>query len=640
MPPLSMPESTVPLRRRPIAPWIRSPLTPVFMAGAIWLLAGFCWLVIPGPLPNLEPLTLRGREFYRPEHDMLIYILAGIAAVGMSSLLKFLNGGSRTAQRDVRPASGVCRTMSRVIDAMAVVTVLGLVTVIAPEELAARAFVTDKFHHVDFYLMGPLQAFRHSAALGSDVYTQYGSGWILLFSILSICCHLDYVLVMAILPLFGVAYFLSVYALLRMLTGSAAWSWVGLLVCLQLQLFCGTDHPLWITPSSTVLRCPCDMSLAAALLLLNVYRRGAAIAAGGLGALSFLFGTDTGLYIAIALVMFSLLSSCRSFSMSRRLELVWLWGTYVVVVTVGLLIASRGTLWQGRFWTGYFESVIDFGSGFSALPIADVLPQPAYALLLFAILMIYSLTVSSTFAAVARGNANDRELVLAMIGTVGFGSLMLFINRSHPFNLFHPITPACVLLVVYLTDRFPDATDDASPSQWVSQRMLPLTAVLGLYLGLTMNPNVWDYPSAVSHGVRLIRGDAKPQHSQHLAALVRKVKLIEHILREMEKSNRIQIVGEDPTLWLVTLDRPPMGRYCPAVLFNTKQVQRMLDDFCNSQPHVAFVVNYPAIYNGGIPKYFDAEWKLFYRDPEFSIYVSPEFHEPNSERQQDRQASS
>jgi hypothetical protein len=80
------------------------------------------------------------------------------------------------------------------------------------------------------------------------------------------------------------------------------------------------------------------------------------------------------------------------------------------------------------------------------------------------------------------------------------------------------------------------------------------------------------------------------------------------------------------------------GKILPAVLINAKQIQKMLDDFHESDPQVVFFIDYPAMYNAN-PEYFDATWKSMYRDPEFSIYLGPKFRSPDGEPEKDGNAA-
>jgi hypothetical protein len=253
--------------------------------------------------------------------------------------------------------------------------------------------------------------------------------------------------------------------------------------------------------------------------------------------------------------------------------------------------------------------------------------QPAFALLMLAILLVYTFVFSRSAAAVLRGTASDRDLVLAFTSVVGFGTFTLFINRSHPYNLFHPIVPACVLATVLIAERFPDSGHTATLRQWISQRRISLAAVAGSALLLAINPNVWDYPSAAASLARFVTGSSRGPGPRHLAELMHKATLVKHVLRELEQGgNRVEIIGEDPTLWLLALDHPPMGRYCPALLINLSQIQRMEAEFQHRRPQVALVINYPGRYHAN-PQYFDSQWRLLYADPEFSIYASPEYRE-------------
>lgn len=167
-------------------PRINSQTKRAFATGVVWLLAFVAWFTVPVPIPNVENLTVIGASEYRPDFDVIIYLVSGIAAVIVGTLLTYL---AREKVRSELPAcTGVDRMVSRTVDCLAILTVLCLVPVIAPDVLAEQTFNGDQFHHLDFYLMGPLNAFRHGASLGTEVYTQYGSGWILIFLRFSVSC--------------------------------------------------------------------------------------------------------------------------------------------------------------------------------------------------------------------------------------------------------------------------------------------------------------------------------------------------------------------------------------------------------------------------------------------------------------------
>ena len=51
--------------------------------------------------------------------------------------------------------------------------------------LAGRIYELERFHHWDFFVMGPALQFRHGRALGSEGYAQYGIGFPLLVEGLS-----------------------------------------------------------------------------------------------------------------------------------------------------------------------------------------------------------------------------------------------------------------------------------------------------------------------------------------------------------------------------------------------------------------------------------------------------------------------
>src|SRR5262249_34553281 len=52
-------------------------------------------------------------------------------------------------------------------------------------DLAGQCFLIDWCHHLNFFIMGPALSFAHGKAFGTEIFSQYGIGWPMMFSTLS-----------------------------------------------------------------------------------------------------------------------------------------------------------------------------------------------------------------------------------------------------------------------------------------------------------------------------------------------------------------------------------------------------------------------------------------------------------------------
>lgn len=482
-----------------------------------------------------------------------------------------------------------------------------LIYVPDPVQCEIRAWSADGLGHANFYLMGPLLAFRHGAALGTDSYVQYGVGWPLLFSLLARMFPISYPLVFETFTLCICVYFLLLFFFLQSLIGRPAWAIVGLLLAMNLQMFCGTSSiPLWVTPSSTILRNPLDLPVFWSCL--RHARTGNSrygILIGCLAGLSLLIGTDTGLYTIAALVFYCGL--CRGFHLNGRVLLtrtfvVNVGLSFFVVAVTGLSWASRGTLLQSEFWRGYLEPLILYGGGIGALPMHDGLEYSGEFLLLMAALTTYSFHVVSAIFRMITRRLEATDLVMALVAAYGLGTMMLFINRSHPFNLYHPIIPFCILAaasIARLTKMPWRTVSSASKSTKILdsrlQTVLPGLLIAAQLFSLALNPDVWDYPSLLSHQAPARSGlpaelerasRALPSSYRASASYRREIEPSVEILQRLYDGGRhsVALIYHFDTVVLSLADVPPYFRYSPLELLHRGQVDNVERRLKNSPP--------------------------------------------------------
>src|SRR5262249_48914070 len=155
------------------------------------------------------------------------------------------------------------------------------------------------FHHWDFYFMGPTLGFFHGRALGTDVFSQYGVGWPVLFSWLSAVTPINHATCAGVFVLCGTLYFVLYYLTLRYIARSALVAAALFFVFLNFQLFHGLpdggSFTMWCWPSSSILRSVFDIGFFAMLALHG--RSGHSrwiIASSAMVGVGLLFELDTG----------------------------------------------------------------------------------------------------------------------------------------------------------------------------------------------------------------------------------------------------------------------------------------------------------------------------------------------------------
>ncbi len=596
---------------------------------ACWLGTLCLWAWAPARSIDRElyaQLTPFGRGELHPDYDIPIYLIAGAVSVAAATLAAYLC--TQVARKT--PLASLVPTGLRplLLDLVVPLAIFGIVWTPAPATLAGQIYRHDGFFHINFYVMAPLQAYRHGAALGTSAYSQYGCGWILVFDLLGKAFPIDYPLVFGAFTLFGSCYFIAVYAVLRCVLRDAFWAMAGVLCCVFLQLYCGLEGPpKWGFPSSTVARCPLDMVLTLALLQFG-RTRGIryAVLAGLLAGLAILFGIDTGIYVLAGILT---VSALLLFEFFRRREarvlwtLGWLWGAAAAAALAGLFVASRGTVFQLAFWTGYLEVLHHYPTGFSALPVSKALGDPVVAILLLCVVMIYTLTLAGVFARALHNRAEPDDLAFALVAVVGFGTLTLFINRSHPLNLYHLVVPACVLGAVllrraalslpFLQDKLPARV----------RRFGPVLVSGGVVAALLLSGNFWKYPSAVVTWTR-----PQADHQFYRDFLAQKIRAIQDVGQELKKDlpdSTFALTGADPTLWLVTLNLPVSGRYCPPIPLTRSHETKILADFAAER--VVIERDRASLATGYLEYRMPSRYQLVRETEEYSLWQrSPGLH--------------
>ena len=377
-----------------------------------------------------------------------LYLAVSLALGGLCVLAviaaRTAGSGEVAASSEPEPPRPSPKLRFGVVDVAVFALVVGVVYLPGWRLLAGNAFAGEASLHLDFFAFGPALVFRAGGALGTDLHSYYGVGWPVVFSLIN---PLSYGHIIRLEVVYGCMYYCGVYVLLRILAGDRRWALGGTALAILFQLFSGwpAGLVLWRFPSATVMRWPFDVwcFLACALHLRTRRTTWLVVAAGLVGA-AVVFQTDTGLALGLAFAFFV---ACLWAMDGRRClaPLAWSAAASLTVVVVGLGVASRWTMLSSAFRDGWLENLRLSAGGATFLPLTTA--PPTRSVILF-------VGIAATYLAVFGGSTvllNVRRLsadavMLGCVALYGFLTLLYFVGRSHPYNLFRPTVPFAILI--------------------------------------------------------------------------------------------------------------------------------------------------------------------------------------------------
>jgi hypothetical protein len=362
--------------------------------------------------------------------------------------------------------------------------------------LAGQAFQYDACHSLDFFVMGPALSFAHGKAFGTEIFSQYGIGWPLVASCLSQFSALTYGNLLVLEVSYACVYYIALFLALRLCFERELWAAVavGLAICWQIFSGLGVNDIIWMYPSSTLMRHPMDVWFFLGLLMYQRSGRTLWLGLTGLTAgLAVFFETETGIYLLATFAVYRVLQAGLAPGENHPSTRRGAWAFLVVLVVSALtlllllLYASRGGLFTGGFWRGWLEPLILYASwGLGALPIAEL---PEIPLIFFAIIaLVYLAVIAFAIIRAVEWCATKGEVLLAAVAVYGLASLLVFVGRSHPFNVMHEMVPFAVVLTALIVQGWQRLV---GPSQ---RSFFPAAVATGLLLLLLTKPEFRRYP--------------------------------------------------------------------------------------------------------------------------------------------------
>jgi hypothetical protein len=284
----------------------------------------------------------------------------------------------------------------------------------------------------------------------------------------------------------------------------------------------------------------------------------------------------------------------------------------LIVLTIGLWIGSRGTMFHLSFYRGWGEGIrLQAFLGLGLIPIAGV--DDDGTLFFLTMIGIYLLTLGWEIARHVVGAAHEESTILACICAYGLAVLLVFVGRSHPYNLYHAAIPF-VIIVMALLNRARLRVVARLP-----RSSIPTVMMFGVALALWSKPQFRDYPSlektlfakpppaGVSLRDRPADFTGLPANYRHEADTLRAVAARMH--RESLAGNQILVLDDNDTVLYYLSGTAPWSGY--SSLFHTVYSQQGLrkveDQILARRPAVVFIRS--AIPN---PKWwFDDVWAVY-----------------------------
>lgn len=584
------------------------------------------------------------REDPVPGSHQLVFV----ALLGVTIAASIL-GGRRDPQSAVATEESRGRLKFSPLDLIVPLLVFVALYVPSGRLLAGRFFFEELIGHWDYYVMAPALAFKHGMALGTDVSTMYGVGWPMVLSAAFSWMSPSFARLIQIGSVYVCIYLSAVYLLLRLLVRRPAPAALGTLLAAS-HMFLGLgSEVIWRFPSMTVLRSAFDVWVFIALTVhWRTGRRSWVVAAGVLTGLAVAFGTDTGLCLGAACGFYWLgLSRMDPGKRARLTDLGTFGAASLGALLVALLVASRGSILSGGFWSGWLESILEFGQGFISTPLSTG-PDVATVLIFVVVFFAYMAFFGNAVSGLITNRLNQTALFNGCLAVYGLLTMLQFLGKS---DLFHyRLTIPLVIIACNVAGRALDRRRVESGPRALAVPgavvlsiglvvLLAPTAMLVEPIGLYPSP-AWSLFSGNSpEGVCL---SAEPRDicglSPELKEPAAEYQEISREVSELAGSGKtVAVIGETGSLPYMKSGSAPWGRY-PRLFVDTitkEKLEGLVDALKRDPPDYVFLrlPTESALMTavpGDTRGLSDEDYRQFYRAVVFGVGPGPNSPYPDT----------
>jgi len=476
------------------------------------------------------------------------------------------------------------------------------------------------YHHWDYFAVGPALQVRAGRALGPQAYTQYGSAFPFLLARLDPLVPLRYDNLLRWAIILGCVYFSGLALLLRLLLGDWLWAAAGTLAAVNLQCFVGAGGDvIWLCPSSSVLRYYLDVWFFLSLcLLIRTRKLTWALVCGATAGMAVLWELDTGIYLLCVSVFYSLAASRPPKAAPGMTVEPNGWISSAALLGAASLVALGGTsiisgpLTDRRTVAALFEPIVTYSSGMGCIPMASLETGHIIGFMCVAGVCLWPLSRWLLHRRVGLPCGGD-ALLRACLGAYGLCALMLFVQRSHPLNLYHGIVPFCVLSTQGLASAA-DRLLRPMAGTSVFRRGLPAFAVCAALATLPASSSFRAYPGLLQAAVGADSGDpgiplgrrvGVSGLPQWMAPAIGDFQRVTSRLAALQRAgHKVAILDVREPMYCIESGVPPCDRYCPLIysLLFRDRLDQALERF--SKEHFDYVMVGERSYSPKIDKAF------------------------------------
>jgi hypothetical protein len=473
-----------------------------------WFLAGVALAVTVAPLyPYLRSHPHLGPVLQLSEMGPVLVMMA-LAAICVCISQCCLP--ERVRVPALRPLCRLHPTLC--LDTMVLAAVILMVGIHPVNQLASRIYINERFFHWEHFVFTPALGKMSGLRLGTDIYSQYGLAYPILYGWLSNAFSWGYTPAFFLAAMAGVLYYLFAYMFLRQVTRKAITAATGLVLLLALNQFPWTfyytrTYSVWQYPSATLLRSPLDLVIIFSIWRHCVSRHRRWLYAAGIATgINLMVALDMGVLLGILVAVYASLTALEAYRDNDRAEAA---RVVVAACMSALLIVTVAALAFG-FVSGAFDTsnpaaaIARLTSGMAASAIGGVGASRLLSQIHW-LEWLYFMTMTTVYLAAAGRWISSSLLrrpltpIVTIAGILGLYGLMrgiFFVWNTHPQVLIRGVSSLPLILALWLTEWVTTKNETHKIYTDISRRSVGVVCVLSACVALLlMNPSFRDYPS-------------------------------------------------------------------------------------------------------------------------------------------------
>lgn len=534
-----------------------------------------------------------------------------------------------------------CPRLKSIATWAVLIVLLGGIGIVNIPLLKSLIYVSDRFYHLDSFVMMPAWGYLNGLKLNIDVISQYST--VIPAAIATIASWMpggfNYDNVLIIFIATTVIYMALLFVVVKKWLNSRLLAFLSVVYAVNWQMFhLGVWPVIWRFPSATVMRFCWDLPVLLAIFAYHrtQQKRYIALAAFLVG-LALAWTLDAGVYLYLTFIVFLAIDAyIKKFTLTQCM--LWLRVACIpLMVAMGIVFIINGPgIFASAFFKNTFEFALLFVNGWGALPMTDALKDKQFFAVIigFIVPCIYLATLLYGGAVVFLRRQTE-YIFPVIIAIYGLGLYQYFIHRS-AVTSYSVVSIPCVLIGCFWLSRLLRQL-----SQQKARVVLTALCVIGT-LTLVTNRLMAYYPHIGQGNNKELVG------YQNFMAQSWNLTIDAKLIQQFSSpDDKVAIISSFETALLMQAQRKPLFYYSPLIdsqLFNQKSFggtylhtkERLTNffnllestkpthifietQFINGQLPTTFYQKYPSLAN--IVMYAQSKYRLQQQGQYLSVYT-------------------